>query len=178
MIDAMQWFQLNGKKAMVTGGAAGLCYAMAEGLHLAGAEVVLVDRSPAVGEAAARLGAQGAPVHGVQGDLSHWEGIPALYDRALAALGGRVDILVNGAGIQYRCPAEDFPPERWQQILRINLDAVFRLAQLAGRSMLAQGGGRIINVASMTSFFGSEQIPAYAASKGAVAQLTKALSNE
>ena len=158
MIDAMQWFQLNGKKAMVTGGAAGLC--------------------PAVGEAAARLGAQGAPVHGVQGDLSHWEGIPALYDRALAALGGRVDILVNGAGIQYRCPAEDFPPERWQQILRINLDAVFRLAQLAGRTMLAQGGGRIINVASMTSFFGSEQIPAYAASKGAVAQLTKALSNE
>lgn len=110
MIDAMQWFQLNGKKAMVTGGAAGLCYAMAEGLHLAGAEVVLVDRSPAVGEAAARLGAQGAPVHGVQGDLSHWEGIPALYDRALAALGGRGDILVNGAGIQYRCPAEDFPP--------------------------------------------------------------------
>lgn len=178
MIDAMQWFQLNGKKAMVTGGAAGLCYAMAEGLHLAGAEVVLVDRSPAVGEAAARLGAQGTPVHGVQGDLSHWEGIPALYDRALAALGGRVDILVNGAGIQYRCPAEDFPPERWQQILRINLDAVFRLAQLAGRTMLAQGGGRIINVASMTSFFGSEQIPAYAASKGAVAQLTKALSNE
>ena len=66
------------------------------------------------------------------------------------------------------CPAEDFPPERWQQILRINLDAVFRLAQLAGRTMLAQGGGRIINVASMTSFFGSEQIPAYAASKGAV----------
>lgn len=178
MIDAMQWFQLNGKKAMVTGGAAGLCYAMAEGLHLAGAEVVLVDRSPAVGEAAARLGAQGAPVHGVQGDPSHWEGIPALYDRALAALGGRVDILVNGAGIQYRCPAEDFPPKRWQQILRINLDAVFRLAQLAGRTMLAQGGGRIINVASMTSFFGSEQIPAYAASKGAVAQLTKALSNE
>ena len=87
-------------------------------------------------------------------------------------------LLVNGAGIQYRCPAEDFPPERWQQILRINLDAVFRLAQLAGRTMLAQGGGRIINVASMTSFFGSEQIPAYAASKGAVAQLTKALSNE
>ena len=79
-----------------------------------------------------------------------------------------MDILVNGAGIQYRCPAEDFPPERWQQILRINLDAVFRLAQLAGRTMLAQGGGRIINVASMTSFFGSEQIPAYAASKGAV----------
>ena len=61
MIDAMQWFQLNGKKAMVTGGAAGLCYAMAEGLHLAGAEAVLVDRSPAVGEAAARLGAQWGP---------------------------------------------------------------------------------------------------------------------
>lgn len=67
MIDAMQWFQLNGKKAMVTGGAAGLCYAMAEGLHLAGAEVVLVDRSPAVGEAAARLGPKGPRSTGSRG---------------------------------------------------------------------------------------------------------------
>ena len=131
MIDAMQWFQLNGKKAMVTGGAAGLCYAMAEGLHLAGAEVVLVDRSPAVGEAAARLGAQGAPVHGVQGDLSHWEGIPALYDRALAALGGRgvnVNAIAPGymvtqltADMQGKNPAQyaeitgRIPMHRWGQ---------------------------------------------------------------
>ena len=131
MIDAMQWFQLNGKKAMVTGGAAGLCYAMAEGLHLAGAEVVLVDRSPAVGEAAARLGAQGAPVHGGQGDLSHWEGIPALYDRALADLGGRgvnVNAIAPGymvtqltADMQGKNPAQyaeitgRIPMHRWGQ---------------------------------------------------------------
>lgn len=178
MTTWLNCFSLEGKKAMVTGGAAGLCYAMAEGLHQAGAEVLLLDVSPTVGEAAARLGASGAPVHGVQGDLSDWEGIPALYEKALAVLGGRVDILVNGAGIQFRCKAEDFPPERWRKILDINLNAVFRMAQLAGRTMLAQGGGRIINIASMTSFFGSEMIPAYSASKGAVAQLTKALSNE
>lgn len=174
----MQNFSLAGKKAMVTGGAAGLCYAMAEGLHLAGAEVVLIDVSPTVEEAAKKLSAEGAPARGVQGDLSDQAAIPGIYEKALEALGGRVDILVNGAGIQFRCKAEDFPTERWNKIIDINLSAVFLMAQLAGRTMLEQGEGRIINVASMTSFFGSEMIPAYSASKGAVAQLTKALSNE
>lgn len=174
----MKNFGLSGKKAIVTGGAAGLCYAMAEGLHQAGAEVTLIDVSSAVEESAAKLSAGGIPVHGVQGDLSDQEKIPAIYEKALETLGGRVDILINGAGIQYRCKAEDFPVEKWNRILAINLDAVFLMAQLAGRTMLKQGGGRIINVASMTSFFGSEMIPAYSASKGAVAQLTKALSNE
>lgn len=178
MTEYMKQFSLKGQRAMVTGGAAGLCYAMAEGLHKAGAQVVLVDVSPEVAEAAAKLGAEGAPVHWVVGDLSCQDAIPRIYEEALAKLGGRLDILVNGAGIQFRCKAEDFPAEKWNKIIDINLTAVFLLAQQAGRTMLAQGYGRIINVASMTSFFGSEMIPAYSASKGAVAQLTKALSNE
>lgn len=178
MTEYMQNFSLEGQKAIVTGGAAGLCYAMAEGLHKAGAEVVLVDVSPSVEDAAARLGAEGAPVHWVIGDLSQQDAIPQIYSQALDKLGGRLDILLNGAGIQFRCKAEDFPAERWNKIIDINLNAVFFLAQLAGRTMLDQGYGRIINVASMTSWFGSEMIPAYSASKGAVAQLTKALSNE
>lgn len=178
MTEYMNQFSLEGKKAIVTGGAAGLCYAMAEGLHKAGAEVVLVDVSPSVKESAAALGAAGAPVHAVIGDLSDQNAIPAIYAEALEKLGGRLDILLNGAGIQFRCKAEDFPTERWNKIIDINLSAVFLMAQQAGRTMLEQGSGRIINVASMTSFFGSEMIPAYSASKGAVAQLTKALSNE
>lgn len=178
MTNFMDQFSLEGRKAIVTGGAAGLCRAMAEGLHEAGAEVVLVDVSPSVYDSAEAMGAQGAPVHAVTGDLSDQDAIPAIYAQALEKLGGRLDILLNGAGIQFRCKAEDFPVQQWNKILDINLTAVFLLAQQAGRTMLEQGYGRIINVASMTSFFGSEMIPAYSASKGAVAQLTKALSNE
>ncbi len=124
------------------------------------------------------MGKEGAPVHYVQGDLSDLERLSAVYDTALSQLEGRLDILVNGAGIQFRCAAEDFPLDRWRSVIGINLSAVFALSQLAGRTMLEQGAGRIINIASMTSFFGSEMVPAYAASKGGVMQLTKALSNE
>ena len=93
-------------------------------------------------------------------------------------LDGRIDILVNNAGIQYRGKAENFPIEKWKSIIDINLNAVFVLSQLAGKVMIRQGNGKIINIASMTSFFGSEMIPAYSASKGGIMQLTKALSNE
>lgn len=179
MADASSMFSVAGKRAIVTGGARGLCNAMAQALHDGAAEVVLVDvDGAALEEAASKMGASGAPVHCVVADLSDLEGIPAAYDRALEALGGCLDILVNGAGIQYRERAVDFPLDRWEKIIDINLSAIFVLAQLAGRTMTAQGSGKIINVASMTSFFGSEMVPAYAASKGGVMQLTKALSNE
>lgn len=172
-------FELNGKKAIVTGGARGLCYSIAEGLHDAGAEIVLIDinRENLV-NAAEALGKEGPKVHYVVGDLSKLDELHNVYQEALEKLGGRVDILLNGAGLQYRCKAEDFPLDKWKLILDINLSAVFVLAQLAGRTMLKQGSGRIINIASMTSFFGSEMVPAYTASKGGVMQITKALSNE
>lgn len=172
-------FELNGKKAIVTGGARGLCYSIAEGLHDAGAEIVLIDinRENLV-NAAEALGKEGPKVHYVVGDLSKLDELHSVYQEALEKLGGRVDILLNGAGLQYRCKAEDFPLDKWKLILDINLSAVFVLAQLAGRTMLKQGNGRIINIASMTSFFGSEMVPAYTASKGGVMQITKALSNE
>lgn len=93
-------------------------------------------------------------------------------------LGGGIDILLNNAGVQRRSRCEDFALEDWDAVINVNLNAVFVLCQLAGRKMLAQGGGKIINLASMLSFFGGFTVPAYAASKGGVAQLTKALSNE
>lgn len=171
-------FSLKGKTAIVTGGAKGLCYTMAEALHEAGATIVLVDILDLVSKSAAHLGASGAPVYAVKGDLSDRESLKKICAQAKELLGGKIDILLNGAGIQHRCKAEDFPADRWQKILDINLSAVFYMSQEVGRMMLAQGKGKIINVASMTSFLASVMIPAYAASKAGVAQVTKALSNE
>ena len=91
---------------------------------------------------------------------------------------GGIDILVNCAGIQKRHPSEEFPLSDWNKVIEINLTAVFHMCRLAGNEMLKKGKGKIINVASMLSFFGGYTVPAYAASKGGVAQLTKALSNE
>lgn len=174
----MDKFSLEGKKAIVTGGAKGLCNGMAQALHDAGAEVVLLDLLDMVEDSAVKMGNTGARVHGVKGDLSKTETLERVYEECLEKLGGRVDILLNGAGIQYRCPAVDFPADKWQKILDINLSAVFYMSQLAGRTMLKQKYGRIINVASMTVYFASVLIPAYSASKAGVAQVTKALSNE
>lgn len=171
-------FSLNGKTAIVTGGAKGLCYSMAEALHEAGASVVLVDILDLVEESAARLGSSGASVYAVKGDLSDRESVERIAKEAKELLGGRINILLNGAGIQYRCNAEDFPADKWQKILDVNLSAVFYMSQEIGKIMLQQGKGKIINIASMTSFVASVMIPAYAASKAGVAQVTKALSNE
>ena len=172
-------FNIQGKKAIVTGGTRGLGYAIAETLHRAGADVVLIaTNEERLQQASARLGQDGARVSYVVGELSNLENIENIYHNALNQLDGHLDILVNNAGIQYRCKAENFPLDKWKSIIDINLSSVFVLSQLAGKTMIAQGSGKIINIASMTSYFGSEMIPAYAASKGGVMQLTKALSNE
>lgn len=179
MDSFMELFSLKGKTAIVTGGTRGLGYGMAEGLCRAGADVAIIGSSRKTEESAASLQKlTHSHVTGVQGDLSREELVPRIYEEACEALGGRVDILVNCAGVQHRCKAEDFPMEEWNRIIRLNLSSVFQMSQLAVRPMLERGYGRIINVASMTSFFGSVMIPAYTASKGGVAQLTKACSNE
>ncbi len=165
-------FSVEGKRALVTGGTAGLGRAMAEALIAGGAEVAIVGRADRVMTVAREMGA-----HPLRADLADRTQALALIDRAVQALGG-LDVLVNNAGAQIRHPAEEFPLEDWDQVLAVNLHTVWILAQAAGRVMLAQGRGKIINIASMMSFFGGITIPAYAASKGAVAQLTKALSNE
>jgi 2-deoxy-D-gluconate 3-dehydrogenase len=165
-------FSVEGKKALVTGGSAGLGRAMAEALLEGGAQVALAARSERVFGVAEAMGATPLQV-----DLTDRDQVMVLVDRAVEALGG-LDVLVNSAGTQIRHPAEQFPLSDWDAVLSINLEAVWLLCQAAGRHMLAQGSGKIINIASMQSFFGGITIPAYAASKGGVAQLTKALSNE
>lgn len=170
---------LTGKHAIVTGAAQGLGYGMAEGLMEAGAIVCLLDINPRVLETAQHCRETGFSCHGVIADLGDDVSLKQGFSDALSLLGGHLDILVNGAGVQKRHPAEAFPIEDWDFVININLSAVFKLCQMAGRQYLAQkSGGKIINIASMISFFGGYTIPAYAASKGGVAQLTKALCNE
>lgn len=170
---------LTGKKAIVTGAAQGLCHGMAEGLMEAGAEVCIMDINPKTPDVAKTFTDRGFACHGVIANLGEKDSLEKGFHEAVAALGGHLDIIVNGAGVQKRHPSEEFPYEDWEFVLNINLNAVFRLCQLAGRQFMAQeSGGKIINIASMLSFFGGYTVPAYAASKGGVAQLTKALCNE
>lgn len=169
---------LEGKKAVITGGGKGLCREIAEAYYEAGAEIVLVGSTDKAIKTAKEIKTGSQSVHAVIGDLSKRDDIERIYEQSLEKLDGRIDILVNGAGVQYRSPIEDFPMEEWDKVMRINLEAVFRMSQLTGRTMLRQQYGKIINIASMTSYFGSVMIPAYTASKAGVAQLTKAFSNE
>jgi 2-deoxy-D-gluconate 3-dehydrogenase len=177
-------FEISGKKAIVTGGSQGLGYGMGKGLAEQGVEVVLIDISAKVKDAAAEVAAQthsghmGHVCHGVVADLATQSERERAFDEALALLGGRLDIIVNAAGIQRRHHVEDFPLKDWNDVLNVNLTAVFSMCQLATRVMLRQGSGKIINIASVLTFFGGYTVPAYAASKGGVAQMTKAFANE
>ena len=171
-------FAINGKKAIVTGGSRGLGLGMAEGLLEAGCEVAIIGSSDKTYETAAAFREKGYKCHGIKANLIHREENYQAFANCLEALGNDLDILVTAAGIQRRHSAEDFPMEEWDDVLNINLNSVFIMCQLAGRIMLKKGKGKIINVASMISFFGGQTIPAYAAAKGGVAQLTKELSND
>ena len=171
-------FALSGKTAIVTGGGRGLGRGMAEGLAEAGATVLIIGSSSSAEKTAAECRQKGLSMLALQGNLLDQEQVPAIFEKALTVLDGRVDILVNNAGMQRRHFCEVFPLSDWNDVLNLNLNTVFQLCQLAGRNMLPRKSGKIINVASMLSFFGGYTVPAYAASKGGVAQLTKALANE
>lgn len=175
----MNLFDVSGKKVIFTGATGGLGQSMAEGLLEAGAEVVLVGASGRCRTLAEEYRAKGWKAHGLPCDLASTEEIRDCFGKALDLLGGEIDVLVNAAGIQRRAPSEDFPLEDWQAVIDVNLTAPFLLSRLAGKQMIRQGrGGRIINIASMCSYFGGSTIPAYSASKGGIAQLTKAMCND
>jgi 2-deoxy-D-gluconate 3-dehydrogenase len=174
----MKMFNIKGKKAIVTGGSRGLGYGMAEGLLEAGCEVAIIRSSDKTFAAAAAFVEKGYKCYGVKADLRDRADNHRAFADCLAALGGDLDILVTAAGIQRRHSAEDFPIEEWDEVMSINLHSVFIMCQLAGRIMLKKGYGKIINVASMASFFGGQTVPAYSAAKGGVAQLTKEMSND
>ena len=169
-------FDLTGRCALVTGGGRGLGLGISEALLEAGADVIVVGRSPIPAGLTKHAANLGREVHFVALDLADSDAIAATAAEVLAV--HRVDILVNNAGTQDRYPALDFPLEAWDAVLDVNLRAVFQLCQLFGAPMVERGEGKIVNLASLLSFQGGMTVPAYAASKGAVAQLTKALCNE
>jgi len=170
-------FKLDGKVALVTGAATGLGQAIAIALAEAGADVACHGNSRSPESTCEAISRMGRRTFAVSGDLAKKE-TPALLIEKTVNEFGRLDVLVNNAGTIRRAPAFDYSQDDWTTVIEVNLSAVFRLSQLAGRQMLAQGCGKIINIASLLSFQGGITVPAYAATKGGVAQLTKALANE
>jgi 2-deoxy-D-gluconate 3-dehydrogenase len=171
-------FSLSGKRALVTGASRGLGQAMAVALAEAGADVVCAStRRAGTDDTAALIRAAGRQAWQVEADHADRASVLAMADEA-ERLAGRIDILVNNAGTIRRHPAAEFPLDEWDAVIRTNLDSVFALSQRLGRGMIERGAGKIVNVASLLSFQGGITVPAYTASKHAVAGLTKALANE
>jgi 2-deoxy-D-gluconate 3-dehydrogenase len=169
-------FDLTGRVAIVTGANTGIGQGIAVALAEAGADVALVGRSSA-DETADLVRAAGRRALLIGADLSTIAPVHEVVDQTVAELGG-LDILVNNAGIIRRADAVDFSEEDWDAVIDTNLKSVFFLCQAAGRHMIAQSRGKIVNIASMLSFQGGIRVPSYTASKSGVAGLTKLLANE
>ena len=167
---------LAGRTALVTGANTGLGQGIALALAKAGADIVAAGRSPA-DDTATQVRALGRRFLDVHADLSSTAPVRDVVDAAVA-LNGRLDIVVNNAGIIRRADSLDVEEADWDAVIDTNLKSVFFVSQAAARHMAKNGGGKIVNIASLLSFQGGITVPGYAAAKGGVAQLTKALANE
>jgi 2-deoxy-D-gluconate 3-dehydrogenase len=170
-------FRLTGKNALVTGSSRGIGAAIAVALAQAGANVALHASQSVPEDVVQTIAETGVRCVPLTADLSHPDRVPKLIEQAISDLGS-IDILVNNAGTTRRAAAIDYALADWDVVLATNLTSVFRLCQCAARPMLERGFGKIVNIASLLSFQGGITVPAYAAAKGGVAQLTKALANE
>lgn len=169
-------FELTGRVAIVTGGNGGIGYGIAYGLATAGAHLVVAARNPDKTErAVSALQQLGVQALGISTEVQEEDSVRAMV-RQVVDVFGRIDILVNNAGINIRKAPQDYTLAEWQNVLNINLTGVFLCAREVYPHMVQSGGGKIINIGSMTSIFGSNVAPAYAASKGGVVQLTKSLA--
>jgi NAD(P)-dependent dehydrogenase (short-subunit alcohol dehydrogenase family) len=171
-------FNLAGKCAVVVGGTSGIGKAIAIGLASAGANVVASSRSKeSVDEVASELDATGSKTLRIPSDILDRPSLQRMHDAVVAAF-GRVDILVNSAGITKRIPTLNCPEELWQSIMNVNLNGTLRTCQIFGKTMLKQKKGRIINIASLSTFVAFHEVAAYGASKAAVGALTRSLAVE
>lgn len=178
MFSVSTLFDVAGRNAIVTGASRGLGRGAAEALAEAGANVALMGRdTERLKEAAEELKKYGTDIFPVRCDVTRPRQITAAIGKAAARF-GRLDVLVNNAGVIARYPAADYPLDEWNRVIETNLTGVFLMAQSVGRIMLEQKSGKIINIASLLSFSGGKNVPAYTAGKHGVAGITKALSNE
>lgn len=169
-------FSLAGKHALVTGSSRGLGYAMAAALASAGAAIVLNARDTiTLGAAAQDLAASGATVNAVAFDVTSRDSIDEAVTHIENEI-GPIDILVNNAGMQFRSSLEAFPPERFDQVIATNLTSVFNVSQPVARHMIARGHGKIINICSLLSGLSRPSVAPYAASKAAVANITRGMA--
>jgi 2-deoxy-D-gluconate 3-dehydrogenase len=178
-LSVLDSFRLDGRVALVTGASRGLGRGIAVGLAEAGADVAVFDRLEC-GETAAEISALGRKVHEMRRDLLgvKSEAAGEIVGECVTEL-GRLDILVNNAGIIRRSGALEFSEEDWEDVVNVNLGSVFYLSQAAARRFVDEGrGGKIINLASVLSYQGGILVPSYSATKGGVANLTRALANE
>ncbi|MCI8740918.1 MAG: glucose 1-dehydrogenase [Oscillibacter sp.] len=169
-------FDLTGRVALITGGHKGLGRGITNALAEAGADIVVVSRH--VTDAFLdEMKQYGVVCRKYNYDISELDEQKKLVDNIIRDF-GTIDILVNNAGFQFRCPAEDFPVEKWDQVVNINCRASYFMCQRVGKIMLEKGYGKIINIASINTFQGRKFISAYAASKGAIGSFTKSMANE
>ena len=176
-MSILDLFKLDGKVALVTGASAGLGAAIAVALAEAGADVACHGNTRSPGQTCDNITALGRRALPLVGNLAQPDTPHILVGQTIAEF-GRIDILINNAGTIRRAPVADFSEADWSHVIEVNLSSVFRLTQQAGRQMLEQRSGKIVNIASLLSFQGGVTVPAYAAAKGGVAQLTKACANE
>jgi 2-deoxy-D-gluconate 3-dehydrogenase len=172
----MKMFDLSGKVAVVTGGNGGIGLGMAIGLAQAGADIVVASRDAAKNAAAEnRLRQEGVRAAAIPTDVRDPQSCRALIDRTVVEF-GRVDILVNNSGMNFRKQPQDFTLEEFHEVMDTNLTGAFLLCQAVYPHFLKQGGGKIINIGSIASFMGSPVAVAYAPSKGGIVQLSKVLA--
>lgn len=171
----MKLFDLSGKRALITGSSQGIGLALAEGLGQAGASIVLNGRdSKKLDQARADLSRKGYTVHAAAFDVTDETAVTDAI-AAIESLDGPIDILVNNAGMQFRTALEDYPLEKWRELMRVNVESAFIVGKAVARNMIARKQGKIINICSVQSELGRPSIAPYTATKGAIKMLTKGM---
>jgi len=177
-LDTLALFNLAGRRALVTGSSRGIGYGISEALAGAGAEIIINGRDvEALGAAAERLAASGAKVRAVAFDVTSEESVADGIAHIEAEI-GPIDILVNNAGMQFRAPLEDFPADKFDQVIRTNLTSVFTVGQAVARRMIPRKRGKIINICSILTQAARFSVAPYGASKAAVANLTRGMATD